>query len=473
MKNPYIKIVLIVIFASTLNNVIAQKNKNYALYLIENARFLCVSSNEKSVFYLEENEKGKGILVQRELLTGNIIKTFKTKFADLTIDHVKASESLVYFSTYKKIEGERLGHFDGMYSINIKTQKLQQVLILKDTINQLRDFNLVGNLLILTPYSRKGAPSIIYNLKEKTTTNLIIDKNYRIIFPIPEKNGLCILKEGNNELDDVYFCDFSQENKLTKIGAYQSSAVYSTNPEENKFPYFVINSEDSAWFYNSFNKNRYPSSIMRVADNTKLLAAYNKLDGYEFISSVYLVNNEIFIGFSSYLKKIAIYNIKTPKTVKETNLTEKQITLIDSFINNKVSYIKKAIDTTNIAPVFNARFYTITQKITDEWGNSSSEYTVVEFENKFGTINNLGGLTKFVKKDFRLKTEADALLFEKALDVIYPLGVFAEKKKEHFKKNDKWYFVRDESFDVKEAICVDINADGTILKIGKLKEIKD
>jgi len=70
MKNPYIKIVLIVIFASTLNNVIAQKNKNYALYLIENARFLCVSSNEKSVFYLEENEKGKGILVQRELLTG-------------------------------------------------------------------------------------------------------------------------------------------------------------------------------------------------------------------------------------------------------------------------------------------------------------------------------------------------------------------------------------------------------------------
>ena len=41
------------------------------------------------------------------------------------------------------------------------------------------------------------------------------------------------------------------------------------------------------------------------------------------------------------------------------------------------------------------------------------------------------------------------------------------------KKNDKWYFVRDESFDVKEAICVEINADGTILKIGKLKEIKD
>jgi len=473
MRNLYIKIILIIIFASTLNNVIAQKNKNYALYSVENARFLCVSSNEKSVFYLEENEKGKDVLVQRELLTGEIIKTFKTKLTDITIDNVKASDNSVYISSYKKIEGQRFGYFDGIYSINIKTQKLHQILILKDTINQLRDFNLVGDLLILTPYSRKVAPSIIYNIKEKTTTNLIIDKNYRIIFPIPEKNGLCLIKQTDNELDDVYFCDFSQKNKLSKIGVYQSNAVYSTNPEENKHPYFVINDKDSAWFNNSFNKNRYPSSIMRVADNTELLAAYYKLDGYDLISSVYLVDNEIFIAISPNFKKVNIFNIKTPKTVKETSLTEKQITLIDSFINGKISYIKEAIDTTNIAHVFNARFYLITQKITDEWGNSSSEYMVVEFENNFGTIDDLGGLTKFVKTGFRLKTEADALIFEKALDAIYPLGVFAEKGKEHFKKNDKWYFVRDDSFDEKEAICVEVNADGTILKVGKLKEIKD
>lgn len=503
MKQIYSTIILMLVFSLLATNVKAQKNKNYALYSLEESRFLCVSYDEKSVFCLEENDEAKKILVQRDLITGEILQSFKTKFPASEIDHARISENLIYISTFKEIEGERTGSFDGIYSINLKNQKLKKIVVFKEKIYQLRSFYLVGDLLVFSPYSRGKQRTILYNIKKKTSEDLSITGDYKILFAAKEKNGLFFIQENqsgeevieevveeiveeiveeaveeaveateNNDLLGLFFCDFAKSNKITKIGAYQPDAVYSTNPDESKFPYAVIENENYEWFTASFNQNRYPSSVVKAADNTELIEAYQKLDNYEYINSVYLIQNEFFIAFNYWLKTLAVYNIKTPQTVKKSNLTKEQAILIDAFISERFSYTKEVIDSAALAEVFDAKFYKITEKVLDTWGSSSTQGLAIEFKGKFKVLREKKELTILVKKGFKLKIEENALFFEKALDALYPLNVFDEKKKEHFLKDGKWYFVREESFDVKRAICVELDDKGRIVKINNLKDVE-
>ena len=62
-----------------------------------------------------------------------------------------------------------------------------------------------------------------------------------------------------------------------------------------------------------------------------------------------------------------------------------------------------------------------------------------------------------LRNDFRIKNEADVKIFETALDKLFPISWPDDEKKEHIKKDNKWYFIRGDFFDSKSGYIVTLD----------------
>jgi len=152
-------------------------------------------------------------------------------------------------------------------------------------------------------------------------------------------------------------------------------------------------------------------------------------------------------------------------------LTQKEISGIDAYINKKISFDRKRVESTILPKVFEAVFYDV--KINYHFTDGKSFKTIMLVKGKSGIVeieecSSTGGmpaLQSIIKKDFKIKSDADSLLFEEALDVLYPLGGFDKKKKERYKIGNDWYFIRGTFFSNKKGFIVSVNEKGNITKI--------
>ncbi|MDD3050867.1 MAG: hypothetical protein PHR06_06930 [Candidatus Cloacimonetes bacterium] len=108
----------------------------------------------------------------------------------------------------------------------------------------------------------------------------------------------------------------------------------------------------------------------------------------------------------------------------------------------------------------------------DEYGSSSISSYLIKNESEFIKIPSLGSLIEMpefyqsIRKDFKLKTPEDGLVFQTALGVISD----DERNEGFFNVDTKWYFIRSEFFG--RYYIVQTDTDGSILSVKYSKGIE-
>jgi hypothetical protein len=156
--------------------------------------------------------------------------------------------------------------------------------------------------------------------------------------------------------------------------------------------------------------------------------------------------------------------------IRGQELSEKENSLLDNFIKSRIAIEKEKIVSDTLAKVFAGTFYKINAGFTLGEGSAMcsgnllvlKEGTLIEFDNR---TDSMFTLLSLVRNDYSLKSQADAKVFETALDKIYPINWSDEGKKEHLKIDNKWYFVRGEFFDSKSAYIITLDQNSKISNI--------
>jgi len=132
-----------------------------------------------------------------------------------------------------------------------------------------------------------------------------------------------------------------------------------------------------------------------------------------------------------------------------------------------------------LAKVFAAKFYSVKMSID----NAIITTTVARVGNDLlqfhgpDTTADMPELKGLVKPDFKLKTDADGIVFRAALDDLFPIGDRFDKEDAKLNatkhSGNTWTFIRGKFFDELKGFIVTTDANGTITKISYSLEIKE
>jgi hypothetical protein len=151
--------------------------------------------------------------------------------------------------------------------------------------------------------------------------------------------------------------------------------------------------------------------------------------------------------------------------VRAQGLTEQENTLLDTYLKSVVTGEKEKVVSDTLNKVIPGPVYKLNAGFADPDGTSFC--TQYYFIIKDGKLLRFGkeALMSVIKSGFAIKTEADAKVFEAALDQIFPLSWSSEDEKKHFKKSNNWYFVRDDFFEFYSGFEVIVDPSGKITGI--------
>ncbi|HLN21716.1 MAG TPA: hypothetical protein VK213_11545 [Bacteroidales bacterium] len=148
--------------------------------------------------------------------------------------------------------------------------------------------------------------------------------------------------------------------------------------------------------------------------------------------------------------------------------------LVESFVKNNIDIQYQDIDQSTVNKVFSGTFYIITVGF-NETGTGASSCGSDNFINLNGnTVKMIEPvhmdlecpvLMSLIKKDFLLKDENGAKLFEAALNVLYPVDDNEKQNVKHLRKDTQWIFLRGKFFDDYTAIIVTTGPTGAVSKV--------
>lgn len=148
--------------------------------------------------------------------------------------------------------------------------------------------------------------------------------------------------------------------------------------------------------------------------------------------------------------------------------------LIESFVYSNINLQIDDVDQGPLNKVFSGTFYKMNvgfivnenavslQEVESCVNVNGSSVIMIETNN---WNNDCPVLKSVVKKDFLLKDENTAELFEKALNVIYPVDEDHIQDVKHFQKGSKWIFTRRKFFDDYMGFIVTTEPDGSVTKV--------
>lgn len=113
------------------------------------------------------------------------------------------------------------------------------------------------------------------------------------------------------------------------------------------------------------------------------------------------------------------------------------------------------------AKFYKVKFILIQNHDTDRYSESVSESDLITYEGEIASASKITDTELFIKstsKVFKLKTDADAQLFQNLLNEIEANDVGVR----FYKKDDLWIFVRSESFGEENGYIVKTNNNGTL-----------
>jgi len=146
--------------------------------------------------------------------------------------------------------------------------------------------------------------------------------------------------------------------------------------------------------------------------------------------------------------------------------------LIDDYLHKNLTTVKTLVGTAAVSKVFVGTFYLVDPAFNTDEGLSyvmelpmninAGEIVLYEL---LSTDKELPALMSLVKKDFLLKDESKAKLFEAALNELFPVKESEMADVKHLKKNNQWIFLRAKFFDDQTAVIVTTEPNGTITKM--------
>jgi hypothetical protein len=170
------------------------------------------------------------------------------------------------------------------------------------------------------------------------------------------------------------------------------------------------------------------------------------------------------------MKRTILYLIVLlfPLSLLAQQIDEQSKKLIDEFIRSQMTSETKPIDAALTSKVFNGNFFltelsgpyypdkTQGRRPYDNFIFNIYQNKVTEF------MVSMNNLLPLVKKEFKLKDETNAVLFEKALYAFYP--VRDDVKKSHLKKANQWIFLAKDDYG-NRAFVVTTDPSGSVKNI--------
>jgi hypothetical protein len=159
--------------------------------------------------------------------------------------------------------------------------------------------------------------------------------------------------------------------------------------------------------------------------------------------------------------------------VSGQTIPERDAAMIDELINSTITINKVTIESDALVKVFNGTFYRVTPTYNHRGGIAScEEYFIVVYNGKVTELEDLSEtktldfLFSLLRKDFTIRNESEAKIFESALDAIYPIDwtVDAEDKK-LLKQDGKWMFLRGDFFGSKKGFVITLDQNLGISQI--------
>jgi hypothetical protein len=148
--------------------------------------------------------------------------------------------------------------------------------------------------------------------------------------------------------------------------------------------------------------------------------------------------------------------------------------LIEAFVKSNIDIQTEAIDQAAVSKVFTGIFYKLKVGFIETGVGASScgsdnyiNINAITIKMTEGIFMDLECpiLMSLIKKDFLLKDENAAKLFEAALNVLYPVDEKEVPNIKHFKKGSQWIFLRGKFFDDYTAFIVSTGTTGIVTKI--------
>jgi len=148
--------------------------------------------------------------------------------------------------------------------------------------------------------------------------------------------------------------------------------------------------------------------------------------------------------------------------------------LIESFVRSNIDVQLADVDQITVSKVFSGTFYKINIGF-NEPGSGVTSCGSDNYINVNGSEVNMiepvhmdidcPVLMSLIRKDFFLKDENAAKLFEAALNVLYPFEEAEIQNVKHLKRDSQWIFLRGKFFDDFTALIVTTGPDGAVTKI--------
>jgi hypothetical protein len=147
-------------------------------------------------------------------------------------------------------------------------------------------------------------------------------------------------------------------------------------------------------------------------------------------------------------------------------LSQKDNASIDNLFRSNLVINKERIVSDTLSLVFKGNFYMVDPKIKlEDEEDVYSCRTLISIVN--GVIYNRldTSLLPVLQDNFYIRSEKDAVIFETALDKLYPVQEDEKELKEHLKTGNIWYFIRSDFFEDKSGYKVTINKDSKVTGI--------
>jgi hypothetical protein len=148
--------------------------------------------------------------------------------------------------------------------------------------------------------------------------------------------------------------------------------------------------------------------------------------------------------------------------------------LIEAFVKSNIDIKSETIDQAAVSKVFTGKFCKIMVGFIESGAGSSScgdnnyvniNETTIKMTEGIHMDLECPILISLIKKDFLLKDENAAKLFEASLNVLYPVDKKEVPNIKHLKKGPQWIFLRGKFFDDYTAFIVTTGTNGIVTKI--------
>ncbi len=163
-----------------------------------------------------------------------------------------------------------------------------------------------------------------------------------------------------------------------------------------------------------------------------------------------------------------------PILVSSQTVDSQSQKLIETFVKSNIDIQTEPVDPAAVSKVFTGKFYKMMVGFIEGALGASScgDHNYVNINGS--TVTMAEGvhmdlecpvLMSMIKKDFLLKDENAARLFEAALNALYPVEEAEKVNIKHMKKGTQWIFLRNKFFDDFTAFLVTTDTKGIVTKI--------